>query len=90
MTKQEDSGDFALFRYDEAPFRGLCCIWWPGADRFAKRIRTDDRSESARRASEASQSNHRHADFQSGVRRLLALYFNKLPGRPLPNLHHNA
>ncbi len=22
--------DFALFRYDEAPFRGLCCIWWPG------------------------------------------------------------
>ena len=34
--------------------------------------------------------NTRHADFQSGVHRLLALYFNKLPGRPLPNLHHNA
>jgi len=24
--------------------------WWPGTDRFAKRIRTDERSESARRA----------------------------------------
>ena len=36
------------------------------------------------------QSNTRHADFQSSVRSLLALYFNKLPGRPLPNLHDNA
>ncbi len=36
------------------------------------------------------ESNTRHADFQSDVRELLALYFNKLPGRPLPNLHHNA
>jgi len=34
--------------------------------------------------------NTRHADFQSDVGRLLALYFNKLPGRPLPNLHDNA
>ncbi len=32
----------------------------------------------------------RHADFQSGVGMLLALYLNKLAGRPLPNLHHNA
>jgi len=34
--------------------------------------------------------NTRHADFQSGIGRLLAIYFNKLSGRPLPNLHHNA
>jgi len=34
--------------------------------------------------------NTRHADFQSGIGRLLAIYFNKLAGRPLPNLHHNA
>ena len=34
--------------------------------------------------------NHRHADFQSRVGRLLALYFNELAGRPLPNLHYNA
>ncbi len=34
--------------------------------------------------------NTRHADFQSAVRGLLALYFNKLPGRPLPNLQYNA
>ncbi len=34
--------------------------------------------------------NHRHADFESGVRRLLTLYFNTLPGRPLPNLQDNA
>ncbi len=33
---------------------------------------------------------HRHADFQSGVDTLLALYFNMLAGRPLPYLHHNA
>ena len=37
-----------------------------------------------------SKSNNRHADFQSGVGRILALYFNKLAGRPLLNLHHNA
>ena len=37
-----------------------------------------------------AKSNHRHTDFQSAVGRLLALYFNKLAGRPLPNLHHNA
>jgi len=36
------------------------------------------------------QSTTLHADFQSGVHRLLALYFNKLPGRPLPNLHDCA
>ncbi len=36
------------------------------------------------------QLNHRYADFQSGVRKLLALYFNKLPGRPLPILQYNA
>ena len=36
------------------------------------------------------ESNHRHADFQSGVGVLLALYFNKLAGRPLPKLHHDA
>jgi len=36
------------------------------------------------------QSNTRHADFQSGVGMLLALYFNKLAGRPLPILQHNA
>ncbi len=34
--------------------------------------------------------NHRHADFQAGVGMLLALYFNKLAGRPLPDLRHNA
>ena len=37
--------------------------------------------------------NHRHAAFQSNVGRLLVLYFNKLAGRPLPNLptmHNNA
>jgi len=34
--------------------------------------------------------NHRHADFQSSAGMLLALYFNKLAGRPLPNLPHNA
>jgi len=34
--------------------------------------------------------NHRHAAFQSNVGRLLVLYFNKLAGRPLPNLHYNA
>ncbi len=33
---------------------------------------------------------HRHADFQSKIGKLLALYFNELAGRPLPNLHHNA
>ncbi len=38
----------------------------------------------------ASQRNYRHADFQSGVHRLLALYFNKLPGRPLLNLQYGA
>ncbi len=32
----------------------------------------------------------RHADFQAGVGMLLALYFNKLAGRPLPDLHHYA
>ena len=37
-----------------------------------------------------AESNCRHADFQSDVRTLLGLYFNKLAGRPLPNLHHNA
>ena len=34
--------------------------------------------------------NHRHADSQSNVGRLLALYFNELAGRPLPLLHDNA
>jgi len=34
--------------------------------------------------------NHRHANFQSGAGMLLALYFNKLAGRQLPNLRHNA
>ena len=34
--------------------------------------------------------NTRHADFQSGIRRLLALYFNELAGRPLPDLHYSA
>ena len=29
------------------------------------------------------ESNYRHADFQTGVGKLLALYFNQLPGRPL-------
>ena len=69
-------------------------IWWPGADRFAKRIRTDDRCESARRArmGEAirSQSNHQHADFQSRVGSPEALYFKQLPGRPLPSLQYSA
>ena len=32
----------------------------------------------------------RHADFQSDVGWLLALHFNKLPGRSLPNLHNRA
>ena len=35
-------------------------------------------------------SNHGHADFQSRVSSPEALYFNELPGRPLPNLHDNA
>jgi len=35
-------------------------------------------------------SNHRHADFHSNVGMLLVIYFNKLAGRPLPILHHNA
>ena len=34
--------------------------------------------------------NCRHADFQSLVGSPEALYFNELPGRPLPNLQHNA
>ncbi len=34
--------------------------------------------------------NHRHADFQSRIGSLKALYFNVLPGRPLPNLQDNA
>ena len=38
----------------------------------------------------APRMNCRHADFQCGVRRLLALYFNKTAGHPFPNLHHNA
>jgi hypothetical protein len=32
--------------------------------------------------------NHRHADFQSDIGRLLAIYFNKLSGRPWPDLHY--
>ena len=34
--------------------------------------------------------NHRHAGFQSTVGMLLALYFNKLAGRQLPNMHNHA
>ena len=37
-----------------------------------------------------AESNHRHADFQSGLGSPEALYFKELPGRPLPNLHHDA
>ena len=37
-----------------------------------------------------AESNHRHADFQSRVGSPEALYFKELPGRPLPNLQHNA
>ncbi len=37
-----------------------------------------------------AESNHRHADFQSRVGSLQALYFNQLPGRPLLCLHHRA
>ena len=37
-----------------------------------------------------AESNHRHADFQSRVGSLKALYFKELPGRPLPNLQHSA
>lgn len=33
---------------------------------------------------------YRSQSFQSGVGGLLALYFNKLPGCPLPDLHYNA
>jgi hypothetical protein len=56
-------------------------IWllvWQGAARLKIGL---SRSESI---------NHRHADFQSGVGMLLAFYFNKLAGRPLPNLQDNA
>ncbi len=28
---------------------------------------------------------HQHADFQTGVSKLLALYFNELAGRPMPD-----
>ncbi len=38
----------------------------------------------------APRLNHRHTDSQSGAGRPPALYFNKLPGRPLPSLQHNA
>ncbi len=38
----------------------------------------------------AHRLNHRHTDSQSGAGRPPALYFNKLPGRPLPNLQDNA
>ena len=34
--------------------------------------------------------NHRHADFQAGIGMLLALYFNKLAGRQLPDMHNHA
>jgi hypothetical protein len=34
--------------------------------------------------------NHRNTDFQADVGMLLALYFNKLAGRPLLDLHHGA
>jgi len=37
--------------------------------------------------------NHRHADFQSDIGRLLAIYFNKLSGRPWPvctAMHNSA
>jgi len=32
----------------------------------------------------------RHADFQTGVSKLLAICFNELAGRPSPNLHYNT
>ena len=38
----------------------------------------------------APRLNHRHADFQFDVGEILALYFNKLEGRPLHDLPHNA
>jgi uncharacterized membrane protein YsdA (DUF1294 family)/cold shock CspA family protein len=38
----------------------------------------------------APRLNHRHADFQSRAGSPEALYFNELPGRPLPKLQHNA
>jgi hypothetical protein len=34
--------------------------------------------------------NHRHADFQSRLGSLRALYFKELPGRPLLSLQDNA
>ncbi len=41
--------------------------WWPGTDRFAKRIRTAQLPEGRGSAqADPSQSNHRHADFQYG------------------------
>ena len=37
-----------------------------------------------------AESSHRHADFQSRVGSLKALYFKELPGRPLPNMQYSA
>ncbi len=38
----------------------------------------------------AASINLRHSDFQCCVCSLMYLYFYKLPGRPLPNLHNNT
>ena len=38
----------------------------------------------------ASQSNHRHEDFQNVGGPFRVIFISELPGRPLPSLHNSA
>ena len=53
-------------------------------------IRDSDLTGFRRNGGQGAESNHRHADFQSTGSPGNSLFIKKLPGRQLPDLHHDA